>query len=40
MSVEGVALATTIAQYISAVWVLLILIKDNADYKLYIKNNF
>lgn len=37
MSVEGVALATTIAQYISAVWVLLILIKDNADYKLYIK---
>lgn len=36
MDVAGVALATIISQYISAVWVVLILVKENADYKLVI----
>ena len=36
MDVAGVALATIVSQYISAVWVITILVKDNADYKLFI----
>ena len=36
MDVAGVALATIISQYISAVWIVLILVKENADYKLVI----
>lgn len=36
MDVVGVASATAISQYISAVWVVLILVKENADYKLFI----
>lgn len=37
MDVAGVATATIISQYISAIWVVVILIKENADYKLSIK---
>ena len=36
LDVAGVALATIVSQYISAVWVIAILVKDNADYKLFI----
>ena len=36
LDVAGVALATIISQYISAVWVITILVKDNADYRLFI----
>lgn len=36
MDVAGVALATIISQYISAVWVVMLLLKDNTDYKLFI----
>ena len=37
MGVAGVALATIISQYVSAVRIVLILINENADYKLFIK---
>lgn len=37
MGVAGVALATIVSQYISAVRIVLILINENADYKLFIK---
>lgn len=37
MGVTGVAFATIISQYISALWIVLILVKENADYKLFIK---
>ena len=37
MDVVGVSLATIISQYISAIWVVVILVKENADYKLFIK---
>lgn len=36
MDVAGVATATIISQYISAVWVVMILVKEDADYKLEI----
>lgn len=36
MDVVGVALATIISQYISAVWIVVILIRENADYRLFI----
>ena len=36
MDVAGVATATIISQYISAVWLVLILVKEDADYKLEI----
>ena len=38
MDVAGVAAATIISQYISAVWLVLILVKEDADYKLEISN--
>ena len=38
MGVAGVALATIISKYISAVWVLVILIFANGDYKVCIKD--
>lgn len=37
MDVLGVSLATIISQYISAVWIVIILAKENADYRLFIK---
>lgn len=37
MDVAGVATATIISQYISAIWVVIILIKEDTDYKLSIK---
>jgi putative MATE family efflux protein len=37
MDVAGVALATIISQYITAVWIVIILLKENADYRLFIK---
>lgn len=37
MDVVGVATATIISQYISAIWVVILLVKDNADYKFFIK---
>lgn len=36
MDVAGVATATIISQYISAVWVVVFLIRDNAPYRLYL----
>ncbi len=37
MDVAGVALATIISQYISAIWVVILLIKDKTDCRLFIK---
>ena len=37
MGVTGVAIATIISQYISAVWIVVILINEDDDYKLSIK---
>ena len=37
MDVAGVALATIISQYISAVWVVVILIKEQGDFKLTLR---
>ena len=37
MDVAGVALATIASQYISAVWVVIILLKENTDFKLTLK---
>lgn len=36
MGVAGVATATIISQYISAVWIVFILVKENTDYRLFI----
>ena len=39
MSVDGVAIATVVSQYVSAVWVLFVLIKRNhEDYSISLKN--
>lgn len=37
LGVAGVAIATIVSQYISAVWVIVLLLKDKADYKLHFK---
>ena len=36
MDVAGVALATITSQYISAVWIVIILLKENSAYKLFL----
>ncbi len=36
MDVSGVALATITSQYISAVWIVIILLKENSAYKLFL----